>query len=93
MLAFTGKGDPKGVSSVDPSRLGGHATRTTEYTSNIGHNTTHEGGAGAAISLNAPPPGSATPTVYPGGVTDNVSQRTAGNTGQILNYPYAFDQD
>ena len=68
LLAFTGNqpgGAIKGgTSSVDPSRLGGHATRTTEYTSNIGANTTTEGGAmglGAASSnLNAPPPGSAT---------------------------------
>ena len=59
-----------GGMSVDASRLG-HVTRTTEYTSNVGANTTtHEGlhGAGAdrAISAAAGPisfgaPGSITP--------------------------------
>ena len=36
MLAMTNKG------GAEPSRLG-HVTRTTEYTSHIGMNTTHEG--------------------------------------------------
>ena len=75
----------KGTHGADPSRLG-HATRTTEYTSNVGHHT-QDGGAisamGGALSFNAPP-GSVTPTV-PGGATD-------GNT-TILNYPYSYDQD
>ena len=53
------------------SRLGGHATRTTEYTSNLGNHTMHDGTtvfdratsvAGGALSF-APLPGYATPSV------------------------------
>lgn len=67
----------------------GHQTRTTEYTSNIGNITMHDGttafdratsAAGGGLSF-APGPGSATPTV-------------AGGDGQtIINYPFAYDQD
>ena len=83
----------KGGGSADPSRLG-HATRTTEYTSNIG-NTTHDhqggnydratsaaGTIGGAMSLGLHQTGSATPTVGAGADQNN-----------ILNYPYSYDQD
>lgn len=80
-----------GGKSGDPSRLG-HATRTTEYTSNIGMNTTHEHGHGfdravsaagtiaGHMSMGFHPTGSATPTA-------------AGADNNILNYPYSYDQD
>ena len=77
-----------GGKSGEPSRLG-QATRTTEYTSNIGMNTTHEHGhgfdravsaagtIGGAMSQGFHQTGSATPTV-------------AGQEN-ILNYPYSYD--
>mmetsp|Transcript_37411 Transcript_37411/g.49181 ORF Transcript_37411/g.49181 Transcript_37411/m.49181 type:complete len:115 (+) Transcript_37411:782-1126(+) len=73
----------------DPSRLG-HATRTTEYTSNVGNLTMHEGttafdratsAAAGALSFHAPMPGSTTPTV------------AGGDGPNIMNYPYSYDQD
>ena len=81
-----------GGKSGDPSRLG-HATRTTEYTSNIGMNTTHEHGhggvggydravsaagtVGGQMSMGFHQTGSATPT--------------AAGAENILNYPYSYD--
>ena len=80
-----------GGKSGDPSRLG-HATRTTEYTSNIGMNTTHEHGHGGAgfdravsaagttggqMSMGFHQAGSVTPT--------------AAGAENILNYPYSYD--
>ncbi len=87
MMAFTKGG------GGDPSRLGGHVTRTTEYTSNVGNNTMHDGGmlgdratsaGGGALSFMAPPPGS-TPSMH------TADRTQTGN--HILNYPYSFDQD
>ena len=77
---------------ADHSRLGGHLTRTTEYTSNVGNLTIPDGttafdratsAAGGALSFQGPIAGSATPTV--GGV--------AGEAPHIMNYPYSYDQD
>lgn len=82
MVAFAKSGG-------DPSRLGGHQTRTTEYTSNIGNMTMQDGGttafdratsvAGGALSFQVPA-GSATPTVGGG-----------DQSGHIMNYPYSYD--
>lgn len=81
--------------SADPSRLG-HQTRATDYTSNIGNNTMQDGGhfgdranttAGGALSFMAPPPGSATPSMR------TVDNRGQGQSQNILNYPYSYDQD
>ena len=79
----------KGGGTGDHSRLGAH-TRTTEHTSHVGmnnttdNNTFHGGmdrGTGGALSMSfhAPGPDSVSPTV--------------ANTENILNYPYAYDQD
>ena len=73
----------------DISRQGAF-TRTTEHTSHLGMNTTPadnntfqgiDRGTGGALSMSfmAPGPGSVSPTV--------------ANTENILNYPYAYDQD
>ena len=76
----------------DPSGLGGHATRTTEYTSNIGGlSMTHDAGLGATdravsaiatgpMSMNNQTPGSVTP-----------SAAGDGGAQSIINYPYSYD--
>ena len=81
-----------GGKSGDPSRLG-HATRTTEYTSNIGMNTTNEHGHGGgfdrAVSAAGTIGGQMSMGFQPtGSVTPN-----AAGADNILNYPYSYDQD
>lgn len=84
-----------GGKSGDPSRLG-HVTRTTEYTSNIGMNTTNEHGHGGfdrAVSAAGTIGGqmSVGGGYHPTGtVTPNNAAVTDNN---ILNYPYSYDQD
>ena len=76
----------------DPSRLGGHVTRTTEYTSNVGGlSMTHDGGLGAAdraVSAIATGPLSAN-FAKPGSVTPSAAGD--GGAQSIINYPYSYD--
>ena len=91
VLAMTNKG------GAEPSRLG-HVTRTTEYTSHIGMNTTAEGmdnralsaAAGGALSFQAPP-GSVTPALS---AQLNYAEGGGGahySNNNILSYPYSYD--
>ena len=82
----------------DPSRLGGQATRATDYTSNIGMHTemgvmggvdrsaSAIGTGGQALSNMFQAPGSQSPTVAG-------TEYGGGGQQTILNYPYSYDQD
>jgi hypothetical protein len=80
VLGYGGKGDPS---------RGGHRTRTTEHTSHIGFNTT-EGGAGLGIDR-----GTGDVMSMSFNVPHTVGQASPiqNQSENILNYPYAYDQD
>jgi len=74
----------------DPSRLG-HATRTTDYTSNMGVHTT-QGGHGVNRTTSAIGSAGVGHQSMGGMFAPGAATPTAG-AESILNYPYSYDQD